>query len=187
MCGHTCKNTPTRNFHPPHTHVRLKHATKDLITFSKLWMAQCFPELCLLKPVTLIPTSLLKHTFIDTNGILSCPHIDSCCWQGMEVCRSGECWWALTPKGPVLGNSNNSEPAHASLLKKKKKSGCYRNCLFNLFQMALSGAVLWHGAKTYLLFPATQKKSRPPWDRGEEASEYGNSALLQVFICVWEY
>lgn len=40
-------------------------------------MAQCFPELCLLKLVTLIPASLLKHIFIDTNGILSRPHIDS--------------------------------------------------------------------------------------------------------------
>lgn len=161
---------------------------KKSLHSANLWITE-FLRMMFLRPVTLMPASLLKHIFIDTHGISSRPHMDSRCWQGMEdqLCRFVECWWALTPQGPLLGNSNNSEPAHASLLKKKKTPGCYRNCLFNLFQMALAGAVLWHGAKTYLLFPATQKKKQTTLGQGENASEYVNSEMVHVCICIWEY
>lgn len=160
-------HTHTQFLPPTHTHARLKHATKDLITFSKLWMAQCFPELCLLKPVTLIPTSLLKHTFIDTNGILRCPHIDSCCWQGMEVCRSGECWWALTPKGPVLGNSNNSEPAHASLLKKKKSLVAIAIVFLICFKWLSVELCCDTGQKLIYCFQLPRKKADHPGIEGK--------------------
>lgn len=51
--------------------------------------------------------------------------------------------------------------------------------------MALSGAVLWHAAKTYLLFPATKKKADHP---GKEGKRHLNMEIQHryKFLFVFE-
>lgn len=75
------------------------------------------PEWCLF-PVTLVPKSLSKHTFMDTTIILTHPHTYSPCWWAIEdiLCRFVECWWAFTPQRVVSCISNNPEPENVSLL-----------------------------------------------------------------------
>lgn len=69
----TCAGTHTRACIPhPRTHTHLIHAKKHSITFSQRVNGPVFPRmmggvvfLFFFKPVTLIPSSLLKHVFTD--------------------------------------------------------------------------------------------------------------------------
>lgn len=141
-----------------------------------------------LRPVTLIPEPLLKHIFADTYSILSRPHIDSRCWQGMEdqLCRFVECWWALTPQGPVLGNSNNSEPVHASLLKKKYRLVAIAIVFLICFKWLSLELCCDTGQKRIFCFQLPRKK-QTTLGQGENTSEYVNSELVHISICIWEY
>lgn len=157
---------------------------KKSLHSANMWIAE-FLRMMFLRAVTLMPASLLKHIFIDTYGISSRPHMDSRCWQGMEdqLCRFVECWWALTPQGPLLGNSNNSEPAHASLLKKKYRLVAIAIVFFICFKWLSLELCCDTGQKLIFCFQLPRKKA----NHSGTASEYVNSEMVHICICIWEY
>lgn len=107
------------------------------------------------KRVTLAPKPLSKHTFMDTTIILTCPRIYSPCWRGTEdqLCRFVECWWAFTPQRVVSCISNNPELENASLFWKDSASVLLQSSFPSApNDSRWSHTIVWHGAKTCLLF-----------------------------------